>query len=1252
MGRSGPTCFLCTARVPHGLQPPAKKFRSGPLGSGPGSEADFDFNKMLTQFDGNNNDDTEEIFDISRDFNDSTNTIENQSQPFSNNNGQTPPQQLNSNQSSVNQQNLFPSTINGNSSSPTVTMITNTNTGGSNTNQQQMYLTNAQTARSITIGSNQHLAYINRQQPQTMQNQNTSANTNLNMNSFQTPNLQRIHTIPGTGQTIVRTTNVISNGVPANYQTIQASIQQQQQHQHMAINRNQALHRMGCAPGQQNMQYTISRQATPGAVAIQQQQQQANMVNMNQNVTQMNIVKSNDVFMSNQQSVGLGMPKTVNNNTSVAVTKVLPSINQQQVNNFQIHQQQGQIQVQPTQQPNQLTVNTGNMNPTRAQMIDSSNQNVSSVAQSNASATLYVTNPHTILANSNATLNTNSSGSGIATIANSNNGIQTSMLSANGNTNNNLISGTNQIKNQNSLLTPPPQQHTEVQRKQFIQKQLVLLLHAHKCQQREKQSLNGEQRSNGCTLPHCSTMKNVLQHMTKCNDHKTCPTKEWQKRVTQEMRNHLVQKIISALIPTTDSNALRDKRMINLANYARRVESETFEIANNQEEYFHKLAEKIYKIQKELEDRREKKRLQDLQTLQNANSMMQGTHVDMTSSSLGSIDKSAGEHGPPNRIAPQSEIPSFSSSNILNHEHLVQQIKNEPLMTLSNTSTTRPNNFSQDSLGSLLNNTGHDMIDNPNNRSDTNNNHMFSSDPLGSTRFKAEPISPKQQQLLTANNGRELMPVKKEEHDDFPIPKRSSTPPTGVKSELSEYSKPKLPQIESTSKQLPKYPVTFTPEELRLRLEPVIQKLLTYEDSHPFRQPVDPVALNILDYPSIIKHPMDISTISNKLINGEYENPLQFVDDMWLMFNNAWLYNKKTTKVYKMGSKLSDLFTEAVDPVMQSMGYCCGRQFVFLPQVMFCYGNQLCCQIPRDGAYYYYNNPEPSRANLSGDKYTFCNKCFDSVKGEMICVGDDPAQPLIELRKCDFTPAKNDAQEPEIMVDCIVCSRKWHQICALHLDQVWPEGFVCERCIKDYNIKRKDNRYVAHKLTMTDLAHRLEQRVNTFLRAECPTAGRVTVRILAASDKVCEVKPRLKKYYQNQVPDGYPYRTKAIFAFQEIEGVDVVLFGMHVQEYDGRCQAPNARRVYVSYLDSVHFFRPKQYRTEVYHEILIGYLDYAKQLGYVYAHIWACPPSEGDDYIFHCHPPEQRVPKPKRLQEWYKKMLDRAILEHVVIDYK
>jgi E1A/CREB-binding protein len=207
-----------------------------------------------------------------------------------------------------------------------------------------------------------------------------------------------------------------------------------------------------------------------------------------------------------------------------------------------------------------------------------------------------------------------------------------------------------------------------------------------------------------------------------------------------------------------------------------------------------------------------------------------------------------------------------------------------------------------------------------------------------------------------------------------------------------------------------------------------------------------------------------------------------------------------------------------------------------------------------------YNNPDLSRNNLSGDKYTFCKKCFDSVKSKYISVGHESAQTLVELPKSEFQQAKNDHQEPEMMVNCIACSRRFHNICVLYHEHIWPEGYVCKTCVDQYNIKRKHNRYLAHELTTNNLSDALEKRVNTFLQNECdPDTGRVTIRVLAASDRVCEVKPKFKKHFGTQVSDGYPYRTKAIFAFQEIEGVDVVLFGMHVQEYDSQCPEPNAR---------------------------------------------------------------------------------------------
>ncbi|TKS90103.1 Histone acetyltransferase p300 [Collichthys lucidus] len=1077
-----------------------------------------------------------------------------------------------------------------------------------------------------------------------------------------------------------------------------------------------------------------------------------------------------------------------------------------------------------------------------------------------------------------------------------------------------LVGPSAQVSAASAAAGAPPTADPE--KRKLIQQQLVLLLHAHKCQRREQ--ANGEVRQ--CNLPHCRTMKNVLNHMTHCQAGKSCqgeyqgryvlmyslylvelpaglgsslgavpggqpsapnlnppsqidpssierayaalgltyqgnqiqtptaqsnmpnqgmqgqtgmrplnpmganpmgvnggvggptqsqqanllqdtmmhlnvnsqglmndasgvgsmPTagppsatgmrKSWHEDITQDLRNHLVHKLVQAIFPTPDPAALKDRRMENLVAYARKVEGDMYESANSRAEYYHLLAEKIYKIQKELEEKR-RTRLQkqglglgpasmgqpptglppngplpepsmmgmvgprmgqpNVNQLQNQylsqgqfpgsgpgvgpaqpGMAQPGAQAGMTQTQMGTPPslpvasplaqpgsasgpgsvsvvgpmgpQSVGSGGPNSAVgAPASSMtPSNTNQQPNSIPHLAAMRGSSPSPAhsrsptphqtpprLAGSQTPQPHTPNAPQLAPPSVPQQNQLGQGPGSNKSLQQQHMgaagsttpshpglaSSSTPHG-TQLPRTPLSqkgsfPADSQAMTpasvssldtssqqpqsntsAANLDPKMEVKQQDDEEesdtgscskggklsnlkteekpvklelkkeecsgeggkgVPMDTSSTTQPSGVKTEdrKPEIKKEVKEEEETSTPQAPVKKKIFKPEELRQALMPTLESLYRQDpESLPFRMPVDPQLLCIPDYFEIVKNPMDLSTIKRKLDTGQYQDPWQYVDDIWLMFNNAWLYNRKTSRVYKYCSKLAEVFEQEIDPVMQSLGYCCGRKLEFSPQTLCCYGKQL-CTIPRDAAYFSYQNRS--------------------------------------INKDQFEKKKNDTLDPEL--------------------------FVCDGCFKKANKTRKENKYSAKRLPQTKLGCYLETRVNDFLkRQNHPESGEVTIRVVHVSDKVVEVKPGMKSRFvdSGEMSESFPYRTKALFAFEDIDGAEVCFFGMHVQEYGSDCPQPNQRRVYISYLDSVHFFRPRSLRTAVYHEVLIGYLEYVKKLGYTTGHIWACPPSEGDDYIFHCHPADQKIPKPKRLQEWYKKMLDKAVAERIVHDYK
>uniref|UniRef100_A0A4W6BVI8 Bromodomain containing 3 n=1 Tax=Lates calcarifer TaxID=8187 RepID=A0A4W6BVI8_LATCA len=76
----------------------------------------------------------------------------------------------------------------------------------------------------------------------------------------------------------------------------------------------------------------------------------------------------------------------------------------------------------------------------------------------------------------------------------------------------------------------------------------------------------------------------------------------------------------------------------------------------------------------------------------------------------------------------------------------------------------------------------------------------------------------------------------------------------------------------------------------------------------PFYKPVDAEALQLHDYHDIIKYPMDLSTVKEKMERGEYKDAQGFAADVRLIFSNCYKYNPPHHDVVTKARKLQGVF--------------------------------------------------------------------------------------------------------------------------------------------------------------------------------------------------------------------------------------------------------------------------------------------------------------------------------------------------------
>eukprot|EP00051_Salpingoeca_urceolata_P006290 m.83380 g.83380 ORF g.83380 m.83380 type:complete len:1007 (-) comp14764_c1_seq3:89-3109(-) len=440
----------------------------------------------------------------------------------------------------------------------------------------------------------------------------------------------------------------------------------------------------------------------------------------------------------------------------------------------------------------------------------------------------------------------------------------------------------------------------------------------------------------------------------------------------------------------------------------------------------------------------------------------------------------------------------------------------------------------------------------------------------------------------------------------------------------------------------PPAPVTLpspgcTATELRGQLNGALKVLhdhivaLDSGECRIFLQAVD--TRHVPDYLLVIETPIDLSIIGGKIDACAYPTAWEYLDDMWLMFDNCFIYNRPGSFHHRYASKLCKTWQPLVESLMTytlaAHGYCCGQRRRLAGVSYRCRGGT--CFVKYGHQYWRYK--------VADDEYIiFCPGHYQKLPAEVVLpryangTGDE-----IRFSKTELVRMKhNTPLAKELMVTCDTCGRMHHEVCVMHNAFHIGLSYRCDLCRVATNSPKPALPNPAD-LPQCTLTRQLEEE----LRRVSSFGASITLRLVNFTTESSETKPMFRERFPD-APKEFRHTRKCVLAFIEHEGIHECFFGLIVQEYGAECPQPNQQRVYIALLDSVKLpkaFLPSAVRTEVYHTVVRGYLRYAGRRGFKFAHIYTCPPRKGQNYIFPFKPPDQKEISVVRLRQWYNNLL-------------